>query len=430
MQNLISFGGIFVMMACAWALSTDRRIINWRLIIWGVIFDLAFAFFVFVIPAGGRLFLFANDMVVRVLDSAGAGTRFVFGRLALSPGTTNESGEGSLGFILAFQALPTIIFFACLMSVLYYIGLMPWLIKRFSLIFTRLMRISGAEALSASSNIFVGVESALTIRPHLVRMTRSELCCVLTVGMATISSNIMALHVFVLREQFPTIAGHLMSASFLSATGGIIMSKLLVPETGAPETLGMAVEPSYERGTSVIEAIINGANEGLKLILGIIALLLAFLGLAALFDAAIGAAGSAMGVEGLSISGIFAYVFYPLTLAIGVPASDAMEVSRLLGERVIATEVKAYQDLAVLMASHKLQSPRSAVLAAYALCGFAHVASLAIFVGGTAAIAPSRTGDISAVGPRALVAATLACLMTAAVAGVFYTDGSILFGGG
>lgn len=430
MYNLVSFIGIFLLMAFAWAFSTNRRVVNLRVIVWGVGLQLLFALFIFVVPGGTNVFLFINDVVVKVLDSASAGTRFLFGRLALPPGTRNEFGEESLGFILAFQALPTIIFFASLVAALYYLGIMPRLIRIFSYIFTRLMRISGAESLCASSNIFVGVESAVTIRPYLEKMTRSELCTILTVGMASIASSVMALYVFILQGQYPTIAGHLVSASILSAPAAVVMSKLLMPETESPETLGQDIKPFYEKETSIIEAIIKGANEGMKLVLGIVALLMAFLGIVALIDSVLIGAGGLVGVEfDMSLTGLLGYLFYPFALVIGVAPADAMEVTRLLGQRTVMTEVKAYQELAVLLQNGAFESQRSAFLSAYALCGFAHVASLAIFVGGIAALVPKRIGDLSALGPRALVAATLACLMTAAVAGTFFRSGSILLGG-
>jgi concentrative nucleoside transporter, CNT family len=433
MYNLISFSGIFVLMAFAWLLSADKKRINWRVIVWGTLLQLVFAFFIFVVPAGSAVFLFINDAVVRILDSASAGTRFLFGRLALPPGTTNEAGEGSLGFFLAFQALPTIVFFASLMAVLYYIGIMPRLIKFFSTVFTRLMRISGAESLSVSSNIFVGVEANMTVLPHLNKMTRSEFCTILSAGMSTTASNVLALYVFLLQKQFPTIAGHLVSASILSAIAAIVMSKIIMPETEKPETLGLDIEPYYEKESSLMEAIINGANEGVKMVVGIMALLLAFLGLVALGDSLLSGAGMRLNtLLGLQIDwsfkGILGYLFYPLTLIIGVPPSDAFEIAKLIGERAVLTEVKSYQDLAALISLGTLKEPRSAVLAAYALCGFAHIASLAIFVGGTAALVPKRTKDLSEVGFRALIAATLACLMTAAVAGAFFTGGSVLLG--
>lgn len=420
-------------MAFAWALSADRRVVNWRLIIWGCILQMIFALFIFVVPAGVNVFMFINDALVKIIDVAGAGTKFIFGRLALPPGTTNEWGEKSLGFIFAVQVLPQIIFFASLMAVLYYIGLMSWLIRMFAKIFTGLMRVSGAESLCASSNIFVGIESATTIRPYLKMMTRSELCTILTAGMATIASTVLAIYILILQNQFPTIAGHLVSASFLSAPAAIIMSKILLPETGRPETLGMDIKPYYERESSLIEAIINGANAGLKLAVGVVALLIAFLGLVALADFVFtGAGGKVNEFIGInidwSLKGLLGYVFYPFTVVIGVPPSDAFEISRIIGERAIVTETKSYMDLAALMDAGILKDPRSAFLATYALCGFAHVASLAIFVGGIAALVPERIADLSAVGPRALLAATLACLMTASVAGTFFNGGSILLG--
>ena len=433
MYNLISFAGIFILMAIAWMLSSNRRVINWRVIVWGITLQFLFAIFIFIVPLGSQIFLFINEALVRVLDSANAGTRFLFGRLALPPGTKNEAGEESLGFILAFQALPTIIFFASLMAVLYYVGVMPKIIRLFSMIFKRFMRISGAESLSVSSNIFVGVEANMTVLPYLRGMTRSEFCTILAAGMSTTASSVLALYVFLLREKFPAIAGHLVSSSIISAIAAIVMSKIIMPETEKPETLGMDVMPHYEKESSLMEAIINGANEGVKMIVGIVALLLAFLGIVALIDSLL--SGIGLRLNNLSgfqmdwtLKGLSGYIFYPLTLVIGVPHPDAFEISKLIGERVVLTEVKSYQDLAMLLSSGALKNPRSAVLAAYALNGFAHVASLAIFVGGTAALVPKRTRDISAVGFRALIASTLACLMTAAVAGTFFTEGSILLG--
>lgn len=433
MFNLVSFAGIFILMAFAWLLSSNRKVINWRVIIWGCILQLVFAVFIFVLPAGADLFMFINNILIKVIDVASSGTKFLFGRLALPPGTTNEWGEESLGFIFAVQVLPQIIFFASLMAVLYYIGFMSWLIKIFARIFTKLMKVSGAEALCTSSNIFVGIESATTVRPYLERMTRSELCTILTAGMATIASTVLAIYILILQKQFPAIAGHLVSASFLSAPAAIIMSKILLPETESPETLGMDVKPFYKKESSIIEAIINGANAGLKLAVGVVALLIAFLGLVALVDFIFTGAGSKInGIINMnidwSLKGLMGYIFYPFTLIIGVPPSDAFEISKIIGERTIVTETKSYMDLANLISTGALHNPRSAFLATYALCGFAHVASLAIFVGGIAALVPKRTADLSAVGPRALLAATLACLMTASVAGTFFSGSSILLG--
>lgn len=430
--NLISFLGIFALLGVAWIFSDNKRKMNWHLIVWGIALQMGFALFIFVFPAGAKVFMFINDAVIKALDCASAGTQFVFGRLALPPGAVSGSGEPSLGFILAFQAFPTIIFFSALMSVLYFLNIMPVIIRWFASVFGRTMKISGAEAMVAASNIFVGVESALTVRPHLKEMTHSELCTVLTAGMATVASNVLAIYIFSLRGQFPNIAGHLISASFLSAPAALIMSKIILPERGRPQTLGKDINPHYEKDAGFFDSVINGANAGVKVIVGIAALLIAVLGLVALLDLVLGAAGGRINsifnlTFDWSLKGILGYIFYPFTLAMGIPLQDAGIVSRIVGERLVVTEVTAYQDLAVILGKGLL-TDRSAVITTYALCGFAHIASMAIFVGGVSALVPQRGQAIAKLGFRALFAATLACLLTACVAGVFFTNSSVLFG--
>ena len=404
--NLISLFGLFAMLVVAWSLSEHRKAVNWRLLAWGVGLQFVFGAFVFLVPAGKILFQRINDLVIWLLKPAGVGIEFVFGPLALGP-----DQKGSVGFILATQALPLIIFVSALMSLLYYCRIMPLVIEAFAYVFTRLMRVSGAEALCAASNIFVGVESATVIRPYLKKMTRSELCVVLTTGMATVASNVLGLYVVALGGRFPAIAGHLVSASVLSALAALMMAKLLVPEREEPRTLGVAVRVHYDRESSLFEAIINGAEVGMKLVLGIAALLIAVLGLVALVNAALGHFWT-----GGSLERLFGYACCPFTYAMGVPWEDVPRVAAIIGERVIKTEVASYFDLAA--AADSLQ-PRSVIIATYALCGFAHFASVAIFVGGTAAIVPERKKDLAQVAWRALLAATLACFMTACIAGVF-----------
>jgi len=430
--NIISFFGIFILIGFAWVCSADKRNMNWKVIGWGLVIQISIALFIFVVPAGAKFFLFLNEVVIKILDSAGAGARFVFGRLAIAPGEMNEFGEKSLGFMLAFQAFPTIIFFSALISLLYFMRIMPLVIKAFANVFTRLMKISGAESLATASNIFVGVESAITIKPYLNDMTRSEFCTILTAGMATVASNILVLYVFTLKSVFPTIAGHLISASLLSAPAALIMSKIILPEKGVPKTLGVNVKIHYEREKSVFEAIINAANSGVKMIVGITALLIAILGLVALADLLLSMVGPKINMFfhinlNWSLKGLLGYIFYPFTLILGIPKVDAGAISGIIAERMIVTEVVAYKDLAVLMSKGVLNHARSAVIATYALCGFAHVASMAIFVGGVSALVPGRTSTIASVAFRALLAATLACLLTACVAGTFFTEGSILF---
>lgn len=427
LYNLISLAGLFLLMLLAWVFSTDRRRINPRVLIGGVAIQLLFGAFVFLVPAGSAFFLAMSRVVVRVLGTALEGARFCFGPLAIPPGET-----GSIGFILTFQGLATIIFFASLMNILYFLRVMPWIVQAFARVFTRLMGVSGAESLCTASNIFVGIESATTILPYIERMTRSEICTILTAGLATIASTVLGLYVLMLHNEFPQIAAHLMSASLLSAPAALVMSKLLLPETGQPETLGCDVKPHYERESNVIEAAIRGATAGGRLMLGVIVMLMAFLGLVGLAN--LGLNGLAALIErwsglalDLRLEHLLAYVFTPLALIIGVPPADAFEVGRLLGMRAIMTEIPAYQELARLIAEGGLSDGRSAVLASYALCGFAHIASVAIFVGGIAALAPGQTQTLAKVAFRALAAATLACLMTAAVAGTFYGYGSLLF---
>jgi len=406
---------------------------NWHLIIWGIALQMAFALVIFTFPPGAKVFLWINDIVVKIMESSSVGAQFVFGRLALPPGTINDAGEKSLGFFLAFQAFPTIIFFSALMSILYYFGIMPRIIKGFAYVFTKLMKISGAESLCAASNIFVGIESTLTIKPHIEDMTHSELMTILTAGMATVASNVLAVYIFSLQEQFPTIAAHLISASFLSAPAALIMSKIILPETETPSTLGKNIQPHYVRDRNLFEAIISGSNVGVRLIVGIVALLIAILGLVALTDLILGGIGGKINVLfGISIdwslTGLLGYFFYPITLVLGVPPSDAGIIAKIIGERMIVTEIAAYQDLARVIGNDMLIHGRSAVICSYALCGFAHVASIAIFIGGISAVAPKTTHTLSRIGFKALIAATLACLMTACIAGMFYSESSILFG--
>jgi CNT family concentrative nucleoside transporter len=425
--------GIPALMLIAWSVSANRKVINWRVIGWGLILELIVALIVFVIPIGTQLFLVVNDVVNNVLESANYGTYFVFGKLAIGPGSVSASGETSIGFILAFQGLAVIIFFAALVGILYYTGIMGKVMKVFSYIFSKLMGISGAESLSSASSIFVGVEAGLVIKPYINKMTRSELNTILTVGMSTIASSMLAVYITILKGSFPNIAGHLVSASIMNVPAAIIMSKILCPETDTPETIGQKAVMNYEKEGSLFEAIINNANAGLRLAVGIVTLLLAVLGLMALSDKILILAGSyvndlfSINID-WTLKGLLGYIFYPLTLLIGIPVNDAWQASKIIGERLILTEVTAFQDLAIQLNSVSPMLPRSAVMVTYALTGFAHVASIAIFVGGYIALAPSRIKEFSSLSFRALLGATLACLLTAAIAGLFFTNNSILLG--
>ncbi|MEW6508059.1 MAG: nucleoside transporter C-terminal domain-containing protein [Bacteroidota bacterium] len=432
-SRIINFFGIPALLVIAWLMSTNRKVINWRIILCGLGIELIFALFIFIIPIGAKFFLVVNDLVNSVLDSASYGTFFVFGPLALSPGTTLPSGETSIGFILAFQALATIVFFAVFIGLLYYFGIMSKVIQFFSLVFTKLMKISGAESLCASSNIFVGVEAGLVVKPYLSTMTKSELNTILTAGMATIASSMLAVYILILRNDFPNIAGHLVSASLMNAPAAIIISKILIPETDTPVTFGKKVKPLYEKESSFFESIINNSNSAARLIVGIGGMLLAVLGLMSLADKIfVFLGGYINNILSLNIDwtlkGLLGYLFYPFTIIIGIPLNDAAAISKVIGERLVLTEIPAFQDLAKLIASGGLSSMRSAVITTYAITGFAHIASIAIFVGGYAALTPERIKDISKLGIRAVIGATLANLLTATIAGLFYSNGTILLG--
>lgn len=419
--NFLSLTGIFFFMFLAWIFSKNHKNINWRLIFFGVSLQLLFALLIFYTPFGVLLFNFINSSVVKILSFANEGIYFVFGPLAISPGKTGPLGEKSIGFILAFQALPLVIFFSALMSLLYHFGIMQKIIGAFSYIFTKLMKISGAESLCASANIFVGIESCFTIRPYIEGMTMSELCTILTAGMATIASTVMAIYVGFLQDQIPTIAGHLVLASLLSAPAAIVMSKLLYPEDGSPFTLGRVVKLHYEKASNWVEAITKGSGEGVRLCVGIVALLLSFLGLLGLFNWLISTVGSWFRID-LSLQKILSYLYWPLSFMMGIPPKDIGSVSFLLGERMILTELVSYQHLNQYISDGILTDLRSIVITSYALCGFSHIASLAIFVGGISSLVPKRAKDLAKLGFRSLFAATLACLSTGAVSGLFFNS--------
>jgi CNT family concentrative nucleoside transporter len=422
-HHLVSALGLIAFAGIAWLLSANRRGVSWKTVGAGLAVQLALGLLIFRLPGTHHVFLWLNDAVLALLNASKAGTTFLFGPLAASPGE-----QGSVGFILIFQVLPVAIFFAAFTAALYHLRVLQWLVRIFATLFHRTMAISGAEALCGASNIFVGVESALVIRPYIQRMTRSELLCVLVTGMGTVASSTLGVYVAFLSGAFPQIAGHLVSASILAIPAAVVVAKLLVPETETPETLsGVPPEDESLRSRNLMGAIIEGSMDGLKLAAGITALLIAILGLVALGDKALGLVSSWFGMtEPLSMVRILSWIFYPFAYLLGVQSSDVPAVSRLLGERVILTEVVSYQDLSQLIASGSMTDPRSVVILSYALCGFAHVASVAIFIGGTAALAPSRRDDLAALGWRALLAATLATLMTGCVAGIFSTGEGVL----
>jgi CNT family concentrative nucleoside transporter len=270
-----------------------------------------------------------------------------------------------------------------------------------------------------ASNIFVGVESAGMVRPFLADFTRSEFFCILTAAMATVASSTMGVYVMTLSDIMPNIAGHLMSASIISAPAAICVAKIMEPETGEPLTMGKTVDPETGKYSSFMEAIVQGSQDGVKLVIGVMALLLSFLGLVSLLNHILSWFGELAGFTSLNLEMILGYLGWPLALIMGVPAPDASDVGQLLGQRILLTEIPAYTHLAHLAQNGGLDFGRSVLVASYALCGFTHVGSVAIFVGGFGALAPDRMGELSSLGFKALLAATLATCMTGCIAGMF-----------
>lgn len=422
-NHAVSLLGFVVFAGVAWLLSSNRRRVAWKTIAWGIALQLAIGVIIFRLPVSHRILLWLNDAVVVLLNASKSGSTFLFGPLAASPGET-----GSVGFILVFQVLPVVIFFAAFTAMLYHLRVLQVFVHLFARLFHRTMKISGAESLSSAANIFVGIESALVVRPYIERMTRSELLLILTTGMATVASSVLGVYVAFLTPVFPTIAGHLISASILAIPACVVVSKLIIPETETPETLAaVPAEDESTRSKNLIGAIIEGAMDGLRLAAGICALIIAILGIVALLDKLLGVISSWFGMaEPLSIVRVLGWIFYPFAFLLGLQTSDVPIAARLLGERVILTEVFSYNHLAQAITSGQITNPRTVVIMSYALCGFAHIAAMAIFVGGTAALAPSRRDDLASLGLRALLAATLATLMTGCIAGIFSGSEAVL----
>jgi len=406
--------GVLLLLAIAWALSENRRRVPWRVVWVGLAIQVVAGLLIFHLPWGRQLFLAANNAVNALLSQARQGAEFVFGALATPPGE-----EGSIGFFLAFQALPTAIFFAALTALLYHIGLLPRIVRLFARLFQRTLGVSGVESVTAASNLFVGIESALTIKPYLLKLRRHEFAVILTAGMATIASTVLGLYVSALAPVFPTIAGHLLTANFLSAPAAILFARLLVPP-GEPddEQLDRDFTFRFPRSGNWVQSLTEGAMEGLKLAMGIAAVLVAFVGLLALLNVGIGGVGGWFGAPDFTLQTLLGWIFAPLAWLMGVPWAESGRVGELLGLRLVATEVPAYFQLAGWMEGEQPLDARSMVIAVYALCGFAHIPSLGIFVGGLTALVPERATEIGSVAVRCLIAATLACLLTGTVAGL------------
>jgi concentrative nucleoside transporter, CNT family len=404
--------GLLTMLGFAYAFSTNRRAIRLKTVAWGLGLQFVFAVFVLRIDAGRRAFQKAGDVVNQLLSYAFVGSQFVFGDLGK---------QGShLGFYFAFQVLPTIIFIAAFFAVLYHYGIMQFVIKIAAWVMTRVMGASGAESLNVAASIFMGqTEAPLTIRPFLPELTRSELMTVMTSGMAHVSGGIMAAYI-----AFGIEPKHLLSAVIMTAPGTLLMAKMLVPETEQPKTAGRVVmskeEEKTEKEENLLGAVARGTTDGLHLALNIAAMLISFLALIALTNGIMGGMHNWLAGHGIfwfpqSLEKIFGVIFAPVAWVIGIPWRDCGIIGNLLGTRMVLNELVAFSMLGPMRAAI---DPRSFTIATFALCGFANLSSIGIQIGGIGALAPNKKGELARLGIRAMLAGTMANLMSASIAGM------------
>ena len=397
------------MLLLAWLFSNNRRAIRWRTVAWGLALQILFAFIVIRFTIGERLLAAAGDAVTRMLNTAFAGSSFVFGELGKQ--------HSSLGPIVAFQVLPTIIFISALFAVLYHIGVMQIVIRGFAWVMQRTMKISGAESLNVAASIFMGqTEAPLTIRPFLPALTNSELMTIMTSGMAHVSGGIMAAYILSGIQ-----AKDLLAAVIMTAPGTILVAKMLVPETETPETMGVVHVPKAEehKDENLLGAIARGTIDGGRLAFNVGIMLISFIALIALLNSIFG--GLHNWLAGFHIpfpstaNVVIGAIFAPIAWIIGIPWHDAPLVGNLLGTRTVINEVVAYT---LLGQQRAMIAPRSFTIATFALCGFANLSSIGIQIGGIGALIPHRRGDLARLGLRAMLAGTMANLMSASIVGL------------
>jgi concentrative nucleoside transporter, CNT family len=407
MERFTGILGLLTMLGLAYIFSTNRRAIRVKTVAWGLGLQIAFAIFVLKIDLGRTLFQKAGDAVNQLLAYAFAGSQFVFGDL----GRQNSQ----LGFYFAFQVLPTVIFICALFAVLYYFGIMQIIIKAAAWFMTRFMGVSGAESLDVAASIFMGqTEAPQTIRPFLPELTYSEIMTVMTAGMAHVSGSIMAAYI-----AYGIEAKHLLSAVIMTAPGTLLMAKMLVPETEVPKTAGRVVmseeELELEKHENLLGAIARGTTDGLYMALNIAAMLISFLALIALFDGIMGAVHAHIAWFPTSLEAILGRLFAPVAWLIGVPWHDCRVIGNLLGVRMVLNELVAFSMLGPQRAA---LDPRSFTIATFALCGFANFSSIGIQMGGIGALAPNKKAELAKLGLRAMLAGTMANLMSASIAGM------------
>jgi CNT family concentrative nucleoside transporter len=401
--------GLLTMLGLAYAFSTNRRAIRLKTVAWGLGLQIAFAILVLRVEYGRRAFQVIGDAANKVLSYSFAGSEFVFGPLGKQ--------SSNIGFIFAFQVLPVVIFICALFAILYHFGIMQFVIRIAAWLMIRIMGASGAESLNVAASIFMGqTEAPVTIRPFLPDLTRSELMTVMTSGMAHVSGSIMAAYF-----AFGAEPRHVLSAVIMTAPGTILVSKMLVPETEEPKTAGKVVmsaeEEDREKHENLLGAIARGTGDGLHMALNIGAMLIAFLALVALLDGIFGGIHRHLAWFPTSMESVLGLLFAPIAWLIGIPWHDCPIIGNLLGTRMILNELVAFSMLGPQKA---VLDPRSFTIATFALCGFANLSSIGIQIGGIGALAPNRKGDLARLGIRAMLAGTMANLMSASIAGMLY----------
>ncbi len=423
MGRMTGLLGCALMILLAVLMSSNRKQISWRLVGFGVGLQFMFAYLVLKLQVGQDFFRIANDAIVKVLSFSNEGASFVFGNLVNSDidvqGLEGMKGVVHTGAFFAFSVLPTIIFFSALTAVLYHLRVLEWVVRGMSYVMRRTMRASGAESFSAAANIFVGqTEAPLLVKPFLGNMTKSEIMAIMTGGFANVSGGVMAAYVAVLMGYFPDIAGHLMAASIMSAPASLVFAKIMVPETGKPETLDSSGVVIEKQDANLVDAAARGTTDGLSLALNVGAMLIAFIALIAFLNWTLGVGASAIGYEGVTLQFLFGKIFAPLAWLLGVPWSDAPLVGALLGTKTSINELVAYLQMGSEIQAGAFTHGKSVVIATYALCGFANFSSIGIQVGGLSAMAPHRRVDFAKLGLKAMIAGSLCSFQTAAMAGM------------
>jgi CNT family concentrative nucleoside transporter len=401
--------GIFVLLGIAYALSSGKKSINIRTVGLAFALQILLGAFLLYVPFGKDVLLSMTNGVQSVIDSAKVGINFLFGGLG-----TDAMYENGVGFVFAIRVLPNIIFFSSLIAVLYYLGVMQWVIKIIGGALQKLLKTSKPESLSATANIFVGqTEAPLIIRPYIKTMTQSELFAIMVGGLASVAGSILAGYAGLGIE-----LKYLIAASFMAAPGGLLMAKIICPETEHDKIVNKTVDydDDNDRPTNVIDAAASGAASGLKLAVNVGAMLLAFIALIALLNTIVGGVFGLLGYEDITIEFFLGYLFAPFAFVIGVPAHEMLQAGSFIGQKIVVNEFFAYVNFVEIKDT---LSPATQAIVTFALCGFANLSSIAILLGGIGSMAPSRRHDIARLGMRAMLAATLANLMSAAIAGIF-----------